>query len=416
MTSWLQPKAPLNRPKRIALLGGTGSIGQSTLSVIRHARQWAPDANPRDDVGGAGQEGANRFCLHAISGHSQVKNLSAAAEEFCPARVVVSDRQAALDWPHFAPNFAGRFQSGEDALCDVASDPEVDLVVAAIVGSAGLPSTLAALEAGKVVALANKETMVVAGHLAVAAAVEHDARLLPVDSEHSAIFQAMRAGRGSEIRRVILTASGGPFREVSSADLQEVTPAQALAHPTWNMGSKISIDSATMINKALEVIEAKWLFDLPPEKIEIVVHRQSIVHSLVEFCDGSILAQLSPPDMRVPIQYALDFPHRCPGAGAALDFSLPFCFDFQPPDMDRFPALLLGLEVARRGGTCGVVLNAANEIVVNAFLAGQIRFPQIASICRQVLDHHSFDALPSLEQLHRLDQWARLETRKCIGN
>ena len=350
-----------------------------------------------------------------LSGHSQIAQLAADATEFAAKRVVCSDPGGASAWKQQGAMPGSEFQVGPDALSDLASDPRVDIVVAAIVGSAGLPSTLAALTAGKVVALANKETMVVAGHLATALAIQYDARLLPVDSEHNAIFQAMQSGKSSQIRRIVLTASGGPFRENSSPDLESVTPAQALAHPTWKMGAKISIDSATMMNKALEVIEARWLFDLPAEKIEVVVHPQSIVHSFVEFEDGSVIAQLSPPDMQLPIQFALDYPERFTGPARRMDFSTAFGLNFQPPDMDRFPALLLGLEVARKGGTCGAVLNAANEVVVDAFLQGQIRFPQIATTCRQILEHHSFDAQPSLEQLLMIDRWARQETRKCIG-
>jgi 1-deoxy-D-xylulose-5-phosphate reductoisomerase len=237
-------------------------------------------------------------------------------------------------------------------------------------------------------------------------------RLLPVDSEHSAIFQAMQAGRRDEIARIVLTASGGPFRRHTKEQLAKVTVEEALDHPTWQMGRKITIDSATMMNKALEIIEARWLFDLPPEKIAVVVHPQSIVHSLVEFVDGSVLAQMSPPDMKLPIQLALTWPERRPGPAAKFDFARRHCLEFEPPDEDRFPALQLGHQVARAGGTAGAVVNAANEAAVELFLKRQIRFIDIVPACRAVLEHHNFDPQPTLERLMELDAWARREVLK----
>jgi 1-deoxy-D-xylulose-5-phosphate reductoisomerase len=239
---------------------------------------------------------------------------------------------------------------------------------------------------------------------------------LPVDSEHSAIFQCLHAGRPAEVRRVILTASGGPFRQWTREQQAQATPEQALAHPTWRMGDKISIDSATMMNKALELIEAKWLFGLQADQIQVVVHPESIVHSMVEFVDGSVIAQLSPPDMTLPIQYALDFPNRYNSPVRHLEFQQPWGLNFEPPDMDRFPALLVGLEVARRGGSCGVVLNAANEIAVRAFLDRKIRFPQIVPICQRVLAEHPFEPYPDLAAILKLDRWARQETIQCISS
>jgi 1-deoxy-D-xylulose-5-phosphate reductoisomerase len=288
------------------------------------------------------------------------------------------------------------------------------VVVSAIVGSAGLRGTWAALEAGKTVALANKESLVVAGPLVTQLAKEKNAQILPVDSEHSAVFQAMQSGRPEEVRRVILTASGGPFRTHTPGQLAEVTVDEALAHPTWEMGRKITVDSATLMNKALEIIEARWLFDLAPEQIEVVIHPQSIVHSMVEYVDGSVIAQLSPPDMKLPIQYALNWPHRLDGIASKLDWTRGLQLQFEPPDFERFAALRLGLDVARRGGTAGAVLNGANEAAVAAFFEGSIRFNEIVPTCKHILENHNFDPNPTLEQVLQLDDWARQEVSRCI--
>jgi 1-deoxy-D-xylulose-5-phosphate reductoisomerase len=298
---------------------------------------------------------------------------------------------------------------GQHGLRQAVSDDEVDIVVAAIVGAAGLLGTWAALEAGKTVALANKETLVMAGPLAVALAAETGATIVPVDSEHSAVFQAVQCGRREDVQRIVLTASGGPFREYSAEALRSVTVKQALAHPTWEMGRKISVDSATLMNKALEIVEARWLFQLDAQQIDVVIHPQSIVHSLVEFVDGSIIAQLSPPDMKLPIQYALDYPHRHAGVAKRIDWSQTMQLDFEPPDFDRFPALETGIEVARSGGTSGAVLNAANEVAVARFLDNELRFSDIVPACRSVLAAHNFDPSPTIEQLRDVDIWARQE-------
>ena len=279
---------------------------------------------------------------------------------------------------------------GADAIERIAADPDVDTVVSAIVGAAGLRGTWAAVAAGKRVAVANKETLVVAGPLVRQLADETGATLLPVDSEHNAIFQALRSGAPQEVARIVLTASGGPFYGKTAAELENVTPKAALAHPTWDMGPKISIDSATMMNKALEIIEAKWLFNLRADQIEVVVHPQSIIHSFVEFVDGSVIAQLSPPDMRLPIQYALTYPDRVAGISPRMDWKDAMNLEILPPDMDAFPALTLGFEVAKRGGSSGAVLNAANEVAVSRFLQGNLRFNDIPRVCRAVLDHHQF--------------------------
>jgi 1-deoxy-D-xylulose-5-phosphate reductoisomerase len=379
--------------KRIAILGATGSIGQSALDVVRNV---------------------DGLKVHAISGHAQLDSLVAAAEEFKPRTIVATDSQAAREFSF--PNMPeSHFLIGSEHLERIATDDEVDIVLAAIVGSAGLPSTLAAVEQGKTVALANKESLVVAGHLMTQMAAQSGSKILPVDSEHNAVFQAIKSGRRDEISRVILTASGGPFRDFGLSELKSVTVEQALAHPTWDMGDKITIDSATMMNKALEVIEARWLFELQPNQIEVVVHPQSVVHSMVEFVDGSTIAQLSPPDMRLPIQYALTYPDRVAGPSPKLDLTSAMKLDFFPPDLERFPALELGFEVARFGGSTGAVLNAANEAAVKAFLAREMSFTDIVTACREILDNHNFDPHPTLEQLMAADRWARQEISKWIA-
>jgi len=380
--------------KNIVVLGSTGSIGRSTLEVV------------------AASDGRLRVC--GLSAHANTDLLIEQARAFLPRAVVVTDPEAAgaADWSAL-PREVERLV-GTEALAQLAADPEVDVVVSAIVGRAGLESTWAALEAGKTVALANKESLVVGGPLVTRLAAKRNARLLPVDSEHSALFQAMQAGRREEVRRVILTASGGPFRTYSLEQLSQVTVAEALAHPTWDMGPKITIDSATLMNKALEIIEARWLFDLSADQIGVVIHAQSIVHSMVEFQDGSVIAQLSPPDMKLPIQYALTWPERRESVAAKLDWAEVHELSFEPPDFERFGALRLGLEVARAGGTAGAALNGANEAAVAAFLDGRLGFHEIVPACRSVLEHHEFDSRPSLEQLLDVDRWARQEVRRWI--
>jgi len=381
-----------DRPRKVVILGSTGSIGRSTLEVIA--------------------AGNGRWQVVGMTAHNNLELLCQQADAFRPDWLVATDagRAEEFAWPTLPAGV--RREVGNDAMLARVAEPDVDLVVAAIVGSAGLAGTWAALEAGKDVALANKETLVMAGPLVMRLAARRGARILPVDSEHSAVFQALRCGREGEVSRIILTASGGPFRHHSPEQLASVTVAQALAHPTWDMGPKITVDSATMMNKALEVIEARWLFDLPPEQIDVVVHPQSIVHSLVEFVDGSVIAQLGPPDMRLPIQFALSYPDRCAGPATKLDLSEALRLDFESPDFDRFPALPLGFEVARAGGTAGAVLNAANEAAVASFLDGQLGFDEIVPACRSVLNHHDFDSDPTLDELIALDAWARQEVTK----
>lgn len=385
----------MQSPINVAVLGATGSIGRSTLDVIQ--------ADPA-------------LRAYGITGHTQTELLARQAQAVNPAKVVVTDpaRAADLNPAELPPNT--EVLTGEEGIRQLVTSPEVNVVLAAIVGSAGLLGTWAAVEAGKTVALANKESLVMAGDLVMRLARERGAKILPVDSEHSAIFQCMQAGQRAEVRRIVLTASGGPFRKTPLDQLADVTVEQALAHPTWDMGAKITVDSATMMNKALEIIEARWLFDLKPEQIAVVVHPQSTVHSFVEFVDGSVVAQLGPPDMRLPIQYALTYPHRRPGVAAEVDWFRPWALEFEPPDPERFPALGLGMEVAAAGGTSGAVLNAANEAAVAGFLAGELKFTEIVPTCRRVLEHHDYDPNPTLERLLELDRWARAEVARWVSN
>jgi 1-deoxy-D-xylulose-5-phosphate reductoisomerase len=378
--------------KQVAILGSTGSIGQNALEVIAASN---------------GQLGAI-----ALAARGNTGPIAEQAQRFRPRWVAVTDAEAAArqDWSQLPSGT--ELLTGIDALDRIVSDPEVDIVLSAIVGSAGLQSTWAALEAKKTVALANKETLVMGGPLVMALARSRQAQILPVDSEHSAVFQALRAGNRSELRRIILTASGGPFRRHTLEQLAEVTVTDALAHPNWRMGPKITVDSATMMNKALEIIEARWLFDLDVDQIAVMIHPQSIVHSMVEFVDGSVIAQLGPPDMKLPIQFALQWPDRQSGIAARIDWTHTMSLEFTPVDLERFPAVGLGFEVARVGGTAGAVLNAANEAAVAGFLSGDLKFTEIVPTCRSVLEQHSFDSNPSLERLIELDRWARQEVAR----
>ncbi|HVP09582.1 MAG TPA: 1-deoxy-D-xylulose-5-phosphate reductoisomerase, partial [Phycisphaerae bacterium] len=310
--------------------------------------------------------------------------------------------------------------AGPDALVRLVEEIECDFVLAGIVGVAGLPATLAAVKRGLIVGLANKESLVVAGELMVRAAADSGARLLPVDSEHSAIYQSLQSGRQEEIERLYLTASGGPFRTWTIEQMRCAAPVDAMRHPTWNMGPKISIDSATMMNKALEIVEAKWLFGVDPDRIEVVIHPESIIHSMVAFCDGSIVAQMGRPDMRTPIQYAMTHPHRLTGCGERLDFSQLQRMHFEPPDPARFPSLKLGHEVAKLGGTAGAAMNAANEAAVEAFRNERIGFLEIVPMVEEVVKSHltadrpgAFDTRPDLTTLMAVDAWARRAIAQC---
>jgi 1-deoxy-D-xylulose-5-phosphate reductoisomerase len=380
--------------KSIAVLGSTGSIGTSTLEVIAASK--------------------GRLKATALAARNSSHVLLEQAKQFRPRWVVVTDAEAAQRQEWSALPRETQLLVGPEELTKIAAAPEIDTVVAAIVGAAGLQSTWAALEAGKRVALANKETLVMAGPLVMALAARTHAQILPVDSEHSAVFQCLQAGQRGAVKRIILTASGGPFRNFTPEQLARVTVEQALEHPTWDMGPKVTIDSATMMNKALEVVEARWLFDLAPQQIDVVIHPQSVVHSLVEFVDGSIMAQLGPPDMRLPIQYALDYPQREPADWPKLDFSMLPRLEFEPANPDRWPALALGHQAACSGGTTGAVLNAANEEAVRSFLAGELEFNEIVPVCRSIVEHHTFDSAPTLERLSQADRWARQEVTRWV--
>jgi 1-deoxy-D-xylulose-5-phosphate reductoisomerase len=378
--------------RRIVVLGATGSIGASCLDVVRKL--------------------GDRLEIVGMSAHANWQPLFDLAHEFRPRFVTVTCPRA-VEQLHKEELPAGTtLLTGEDGIVAMVGRPEVDVVLTAIVGAAGLTGTWAALQASKTIAVANKETLVMAGPLVTELAAQRHAALLPVDSEHSAIFQAMQSGRRHEVERVVLTASGGPFRGKSARELAGVKADAALQHPTWRMGPKISVDSATLMNKALEVIEARWLFQLRPEQIDVIIHPQSVIHSFVEFCDGSVLAQASPPDMRLPIQYALTYPERVPGPTRRLNWRELGAWQFEQPDRQTFPALDLGFEVARQGGTSGAVLNAANEAAVGRFLAGELGFLDIPAACRQVLSSHEFSPRPSLGELIALDRWARREVGK----
>ncbi len=382
--------------KRICILGSTGSIGLNTLDVARHL--------------------ADRCRVVGLGARSDWRALKAQVEEFGPTRAALADGAAFEQLNGALKRPATRLLKGPEGLVDLARADDVDVVLSAITGYAGLEPGLAALRAGKTLALANKESLVTAGPLMLEAARAGGARIVPVDSEHSAIFQALASGRREEVRRVVITASGGPFRTASLKDMDEATPAQALRHPTWNMGPKITIDSATMMNKALEIIEARWLFGLEPDQIEVLIHPQSIVHSLVEFRDGSVIAQMGHPDMRVPIQYALTWPERLESDVRKLDLAEVRSLTFEAPDPARFPALELGHRAVRAGGTMGAVLNAANEVAVEAFLAGKLRFTRIAPLVRETMDAHRNVQAPTLDDLRASDAWARAETRRLVDS
>lgn len=377
----------MSNPQSIIVLGSTGSIGTSSLDVIRSH----PD----------------RMRLHGAMANRSGEALGAQAAEFRPNWVMLADETASFDSASLGSET--RFFAGDSQLDQLIRSPEVDTVVSAVVGAAGLASTWTAVDAGKRVAIANKESLVVAGPLIRKRRAETSAQIFPVDSEHNAIFQALQAGRKQDLRRIILTASGGPFRGWSTAQMKQVTPEMALKHPTWQMGPKITVDSATMMNKALEIIEARWLFDVEPDQISVVVHPQSYIHSFVEYRDGSVISQMSPPDMRLPIQYALTYPDRIECPCPDTDWTRPTTLELFPPDLDAFPALGLGFEVARMGGTTGAILNAANEVAVERFLNKEIRFDQITHVTQQILNNHTFDAQPTMEVLQQSDSWARKE-------
>jgi len=380
--------------KRIAILGSTGSIGKNALRVI--------------DALGAGYE------VVALSGHSSVELLAEQARKYRPKYVAVTNADCVKGFSDLVGGLGVKILAGPDALTEIAELDEVDVVLTAVVGAAGLPALLAAAEKGKTLAIANKEPLVIAGELLTGTAKENGGLILPVDSEHSAIFQAMQAGSHEEVRKIILTASGGPFRGATVEEIRNVTLEQALAHPVWDMGPKVTIDSATMANKAFEVIEARWLFDMPVEKIDVLVHPESIVHSLVEFVDGSVIAQLGLPDLCLPIQYALTYPERVEGIAKCLRLEEIGKLTFEKPDLEKFGALALGFEVGRMGGAAPVVFNAANEVAVEEFLAGRIKFVTIVELIEHCVTKHDVKRRVSLEDIYEADAWARRKVIECL--
>ncbi len=378
--------------KRIIILGSTGSIGQAALEVV---------AALADDVQLVGLTAGNNWRL-----------LAEQAARFGVSSIAIGAENGCEELRRSCPR-GTNVLAGSEGVAKLVRDSDANFVLSAIVGAAGLPATLAAVERGMDVALANKESLVIAGSLIMPLACERGSRLIPVDSEHSAIFQALQSGRREEVRKVYLTASGGPFRTWSPARIERATLAEALQHPTWEMGPKITIDSATMMNKALEVIEASYLFGLTPDQIEVLVHPESIVHAMVEYCDGSVIAQLGPPDMKTPIQYAITFPRRVSGLAEPLHWNEVGSLNFEPPDFTRFPALRLGYDAARRGGTSGAALNAANEAAVARFRNEEICFGEILELTEQVFRRHEWIEQPTLRQLLECDAWARQEVTAC---
>jgi 1-deoxy-D-xylulose-5-phosphate reductoisomerase len=384
--------------KKLAVLGSTGSIGVSTLSIVERF----PD----------------QFRVVALAAGKNLSKLKEQVSRFQPEVVSLSSEQDARDLRLQLPDFRGEILCGEPGLHAVATHPEAELVMAALVGAAGLAPTLSAIRAGKTIALANKEALVISGELMTREAKRCGVKILPVDSEHNAIFQALHGHERTQVKRIILTASGGPFLHRPATELAEVSIEEALKHPTWKMGSKITIDSATLMNKGLEVIEARWLFDLPPEQVAVIVHPQSIIHSMVEYIDGSVLAQLGIPDMTIPISYILAYPERLPLTHLpSLDLASAAQLTFFQPDLEKFPCLRLAYAALQQGGTCPAALNAANEIAVENFLAGRIRFPDIAALNERVLQTHALQPVSDLEVLLEADRWAREEARsilKCL--
>lgn len=384
--------------KALSILGSTGSIGVSTLEVVRQFE--------------------DRFQVVALAGGRNISLLRRQIDAFQPALAAVLDRELAEE---LKSSLAGRgpvpeIVWGIEGYIKAATLPEAQTVVSAMVGAAGLLPTLAAVEAGKQVALANKETLVAAGKIVMKLAAEKGVDILPVDSEHSAIFQALQGNHRSALKRILLTASGGPFFNKSREELLSVTPEAALRHPNWSMGRKITIDSATLMNKGLEVIEAHWLFGVPVDRIAVHVHPESIVHSMVEYIDGSVIAQLGIPDMKIPIAYALSYPERLPVQAPALDLFSQQKLTFFPPDDDKFPCLGLAYEACRRGSTVPAVLNAANEVAVNAFLDGRITFPDIPRIIGTVMERHRAVDELTLQAILAADRWAREEADQLAQN
>ncbi|MBQ5624382.1 MAG: 1-deoxy-D-xylulose-5-phosphate reductoisomerase [Phascolarctobacterium sp.] len=381
--------------KNISLLGSTGSIGKQTLEVAA--------ANP------------DKMKIRVLAAHTSDTILEEQIRAVEPDFAVLTDKEAAT---RLKARYHGKTEilAGEEGLLAAATYSEVDTVLASMVGYAGLRPTMAAINCGKNIALANKETLVAAGSLVMEAVAKNNVSLTPVDSEHSAIFQALQGGKEDEVKRLLITASGGPFRGKKRSELESVTLAQCLNHPNWSMGKKITVDSSTLANKGLEVIEAHWLFNMPYEKIDVVVHPQSIIHSLVEFCDGSVIAQLGEPDMRLPIQYALSYPCRYHKAFDQLDLIKAGTLTFEAPDMEAFPSLRIAIDCGKAGGTLPCVFNAANEEAVYAFLDNKIKYLDIPYITEKVASLHKNIAVPCIEDIERADAEARAAAQSIIAN
>jgi 1-deoxy-D-xylulose-5-phosphate reductoisomerase len=382
--------------KRLAILGSTGSIGRSALAVV--------DAHP------------SRLEVVALAAGDNAALLADQMRRYRPQLVAMAtseglDRLRASCGADGGATMAG----GPEGLIAVATHPSVDIVICASAGTAGLDAVLAAIEAGKTIALANKEVLVMAGALVTDAARRRDVAILPVDSEHNAVHQCLHGRAPQEIRRLILTASGGPFRELTAAALEQVGPEQALRHPTWQMGRKITVDSATLMNKGLEVIEAHWLFGVSADQIDVVIHPQSIVHSMVELVDGSVIAQLGVTDMRLPIQYACSYPERWEAPLPALDLNRAGRLEFHPPDHERFPSLGLAYRALRAGGTLAVALNAANEVAVEAFLEGKLGFRSIPAVIERTMNAHAVERVSTVDTVRRVDAWGRAYAREMAG-
>ena len=397
-------KSKVESRKQLAILGSTGSIGTQTLDVVR--------ANP------------DRYSVYAICANRSIDLLIAQAKEFCPEVVCIADESLYEELKERLSNLQifkssnlpmPKVWAGADAIAQMVTMPSIDVVVAAMVGYAGLRPTMEAIKAGKTIALANKETLVVAGEIICELAMTHHAAILPVDSEHSAIFQSLVGEDRNEIEKILLTASGGPFRTYSLEQMKTVTAADALRHPNWDMGAKITIDSASMMNKGFEVIEAKWLFGVPVEKIQVLVHPQSIVHSAVQFADGAIKAQLGAPDMRLPIQYALSFPERLQSDFPRADLFAIKDLSFEEPDLNRFPNLSLAYDATRRGGNIPCVLNAANEVVNLAFREGRCAFLQMSEVIARTMDKAPFIAKPTYEDYVATDAEARRIAERLLN-
>ena len=379
--------------KNLAILGSTGSIGRSALAVV--------DAHP------------SRLRLVALAAGDNAALLAEQCRRYRPAVAALATTDA-VDRFRAACRDAmpGHVEAGPAGLVAVATHPDVDIVLCASSGTAGLEAVLAAIEAGKTIALANKEVLVMAGELVMEAARRRGVAVLPVDSEHNAIHQCLHGRNPEEVRRIILTASGGPFRLFTRDELEHVTPEAALRHPTWQMGRKITIDSATLMNKGLEVIEARWLFDVGADRIDVIIHPQSIVHSMVELNDGSVIAQLGVTDMRLPIQYACSYPDRWEAALPSLDLTRAGRLEFHPPDVNRFPCLALAFRALREGGTLPVVLNAANEVAVEVFLEGRLAFPAIPRLIEMTMNAHPVQRVSTLGVVRAVDEWARGQARE----